>query len=46
MKQIQLIFKFSQDGKPLTEDGPVHLLFADGSNVENPIKNIRAIRVE
>ncbi|SOC35269.1 hypothetical protein [Ureibacillus acetophenoni] len=41
-----IIFKFSQDGKPLLEDGPVHLLFADGSNVDNPIKNIRAIRVE
>lgn len=43
---MTLIFKFSQDGKPLTLDGPVHLLFADGSNVENPIKNIAAIRVE
>jgi len=41
-----LIFKFSQDGKPLLEGGPVHLLFADGSNVDNPIKNIRAIRVQ
>lgn len=41
-----LIFKFSQDGKPLTEDGPVHILFNDGSNVENPIKNIVAIRVQ
>ncbi|KGR92199.1 hypothetical protein CD30_02415 [Ureibacillus massiliensis 4400831 = CIP 108448 = CCUG 49529] len=41
-----LIFKFSQDGKPLTEDGPVHLLLGDGSNVDHPIKNISAIRVE
>ncbi len=41
-----LIFKFSQDGKPITEDGPVHLLYRDGSNVENPIKNIRTIHVE
>lgn len=40
------IFKFSQDGKPLTEDGPVHLIFGDGSNVDNPIKNIIGIRVE
>nr|WP_106783985.1 hypothetical protein [Lysinibacillus timonensis] len=40
------IFKFSQDGKPLTEDGPVHLLFEDGSNLDKPIKNIRAIRVK
>lgn len=41
-----LIFKFSQDGKPLLEDGPVHILFADGSNVDNPIKNIASIRVQ
>lgn len=43
---MTFIFKFSQDGKPLIEDGPVHLLFADGSNVENPIKNIASICVE
>lgn len=42
----EFIFKFSQDGKPLNEDGPVHLLFADGSNLDNPIKNIIAIRAE
>ena len=41
-----LIFKFSQDGKPLLEDGPVHILFADGSNRDNPIKYISAIRVQ
>ena len=35
-----LIFKFSQEGKPLTEDGPVHLLLSDGSNVDNPIKDV------
>lgn len=42
----ELIFKFSQDGKPLTDDGPVHILYADGSNVENPIKEVVAIRVQ
>lgn len=31
---------FSKDGKPLTEDGPVHLYFHDGSNRSSPIKNI------
>lgn len=41
-----LILKYSQDGKPLLEDGPVHVLFKDGSNVDNPIKNVSAIRVE
>ena len=40
------IFKFSQDGKPLVEDGPVHILFADGSNIDQPIKNVIAIRVQ
>lgn len=42
----QLIFKFSQDGKPLKEDGPVHILLPDGSNQENPITDVLGIRVE
>lgn len=43
-----LIFKFSQDGKPLSveEGGPVHVILGDGSNVDNPIKNVTAIRVK
>ncbi len=41
-----LIFKYSQDGKPLREDGPVYVLLADGSNLENPIKHVQAVRVE
>lgn len=41
-----IIFKFSQDGKPLTADGPVHLLYADGSNVDAPITAVVAIRVQ
>jgi len=41
-----LILKYSQDGKPLMEDGPVHVLYRDGSNVDNPIKNVLAIRAE
>lgn len=40
------IFKFSQDGKPLKEDGPVHVIFGDGSNLDNPINNVLAIRVD
>ncbi|KOS62416.1 peptidyl-prolyl cis-trans isomerase [Lysinibacillus agricola] len=41
-----LILKYSQDGKPLMEDGPVYVLFRDGSNVDSPIKNVLAIRAE
>lgn len=36
-----LILGFSESGKPLLEDGPVHVYFGDGSNHKNPIKNIR-----
>lgn len=42
----QLILAFSKDGKPLREDGPVHIIYSDGSNLENPIKNVTAFRVE
>ncbi|KXH79861.1 hypothetical protein [Sporosarcina sp. HYO08] len=42
----EIIFKFSQEGKPLVDDGPVHLLLKDGSNQDHPIRNIMAIRVE
>lgn len=41
-----LILKYSQDGKQLTDGGPVYVLFGDGSNTENPIKNVLAIRAE
>lgn len=36
---------FALDGKPLTEDGPVHLLFKDGSNKDNPIKGVTKIKI-
>jgi hypothetical protein len=36
-----LILGFSKSGKPLSEDGPVHVYFGDGSNQQNPIKNVR-----
>lgn len=42
----ELVLKFSQEGKPLREDGPVHVLLPDGSNLDNPITNITAIRIE
>lgn len=37
---------FAKDGKPLTEDGPAHLYFEDGSNKDNPITNVKKIIVE
>ncbi|MCG7342740.1 peptidyl-prolyl cis-trans isomerase [Sporosarcina sp. ACRSL] len=40
------LFKFSQDGKPLTEDGPAYLLFKDGSNIEQPLRNITRIVID
>ncbi|MFS0751972.1 hypothetical protein [Oceanobacillus sp. 1P07AA] len=36
-------FLFSKNGKPLKEDGPVHFYYGDGSNQDNPIKNIKEI---
>ncbi|KON89240.1 hypothetical protein AF332_22135 [Sporosarcina globispora] len=41
----ELILGFSIDGKPLKEDGPVHVYFGDGSNQNSPIKNVKAFRV-
>jgi hypothetical protein len=35
----EAVLGFSKDGKPVSE-GPVHLYFGDGSNKDNPIKNI------
>lgn len=34
---------FSWEGKPLKEDGPVHVYFKDGSNQEAPIKHVNKI---
>ncbi|WP_087973056.1 hypothetical protein [Oceanobacillus rekensis] len=36
-------FLFSINGKPLKEDGPVHYFYKDGSNKDNPVKNIKKI---
>lgn len=40
------ILAFSKDGKPLKEDGPVHVLYPDGSNRDRAIKFVRGFRVE
>ncbi|WP_163970783.1 hypothetical protein [Oceanobacillus halotolerans] len=37
---------FAIDGKPIKEDGPVHLLFKDGSNKEEPIKGVQKIIIQ
>ncbi|AYC29120.1 peptidyl-prolyl cis-trans isomerase [Paenisporosarcina cavernae] len=41
-----ILLQYSLEGKPLNEDGPVYVLKTDGSNRNNPIKNVSAIRVE
>ncbi|TYR79908.1 peptidyl-prolyl cis-trans isomerase [Priestia megaterium] len=38
-----LIFGFSKEGKPLREDGPIHVYKKDGSNRKEPIKNVKEI---
>jgi hypothetical protein len=43
---ISFIIGFSDHGKPLREDGPVHLYFEDGSNQESPIRNIKRLLVK
>ncbi|WP_085992510.1 hypothetical protein [Oceanobacillus senegalensis] len=37
--------QFSRDGKPLKDDGPVYFYYNDGSNKDNPIKNIKKIEI-
>ncbi|RPF56126.1 hypothetical protein [Aquisalibacillus elongatus] len=37
---------FALDGKPLKDDGPVHLYFNDGRNYDAPIKSIKKIHIE
>ncbi len=34
---------FAKEGKPLHEDGPVHLYYGDGSNAHDPIRHIKKI---
>ncbi len=37
---------FSHKGKPLKEDGPIHIIYQDGSNKDDPIKHVKSFRVE
>ncbi len=38
--------RFSDKGKQLKEDGPIHLYFGDGSNKDNPFTHIKEIIIE
>ncbi|MCJ7843267.1 peptidyl-prolyl cis-trans isomerase [Lederbergia sp. NSJ-179] len=42
----KIIVQFSNKGKPLKEDGPVHILLPEATNFDHPIKNVKAFRVE
>ncbi|MFD1018034.1 hypothetical protein [Thalassobacillus hwangdonensis] len=39
----QAMFLFAKEGKPLKENGPVHLYFEDGSNKDEPITGVKRI---
>lgn len=41
-----LILGFSKDGKPLKEDGPLHVYYQDGSNSHDPIKNVTGFTIK
>ena len=41
-----IILGYSNNGKPLTSDGPVHIYYGDGSNQDNPIKNIKGFTIK
>jgi hypothetical protein len=45
-KAKNLLLGFSDMGKPLSEDGPVHVYFGDGSNLLHPIKNVREFTIK
>lgn len=42
----EFVLQYSIDGKPITEDGPAYLLLKDGSNQNQPIKNITVIKIQ
>lgn len=37
---------FAKDGKPIREDGPVHIFLGDGSNKDKPITGINKIEIK
>lgn len=42
----EFILAFSNNGKPLKEDGPVHVYFGDGSNQTHPIKYVKELLIK
>jgi hypothetical protein len=42
----KLILGFSKSGRPLTEDGPVHAYYGDGSNSNDPLKGVKSFNVK
>ena len=45
-KVPEIMMAFSHKGKPLKEDGPIHIIYQDGSNKDEPIKHVKSFRVE
>jgi hypothetical protein len=43
---FDLILGFSNNGKPLSLDGPIHVFLGDGTNQKNPIKNVKGISIK
>lgn len=41
----EFILKYSNEGQPIREDGPVHILLKDGSNKEQPIKRVIEVKI-
>jgi hypothetical protein len=42
----ELILGFSKDGKPLKEDGPLHVYYQDGTNYDDPVKNVTGFTIK
>jgi hypothetical protein len=40
------VLGFSKDGKPIKENGPIYIYHGDGTNLDNPITNVRGFRIE
>lgn len=43
---FELFLLFSRKGKPLKDDGPIHVIYGDGSNLNTPITDVLAFIIE